>query len=227
LALNVEEIGRFLGQTIEDSMGRNIGKLVGLTADIKDNVQAIQVAYSDGEVNQYPINAVKIIDGHLALVPSWRVDADDLRREHDIIKRRSQALDLLVKDGDIDNGEYNQLRNSYEDLNKEIINKREKLVETLIEVETRLNQQVRDLQTALTNNKMLYTASEIDEPTYRTVTESIRAGLEIARKETKDLDNTRNYLQEIGTLESPKAVPSSPIATEIPDVVVIKMKEAA
>ena len=225
MTLTVEVIGKYLGQTIEDAMGRPAGKLVGLTADIKDEVQAIQVAQSNGEVNQYPINSVRVADGHPVLLQSWRVEAEELRREHDIIKRRRQALDLLLKDGDIDQLEYNQLRNSYEDLNKEVLGKRETLADTLKHVETRLEQQIRDLQTALTNNKMLYTSSEIDEQTYHAVTESVRAGLEIARKERKDLDNTIQYLQEIDSLETPKAM-TSPVAPRIPDVVVIKMRES-
>ena len=108
--------------------------------------------------------------------------------------------------------------------------KRDGLDATLIEVQSKLEQQIRDLQSALTNNKMLYTAAEIDEPTYQTVTESIRAGLEITRKEMKDLENTRDSLQEIDSLEIPKEVPKplpsrSSAPNYIPDVVVIKMKE--
>lgn len=207
-------------------MGRPTGKLVGLTADVKDDVQAIQIALSSGEVIEYPINSVRVTNGHPILLQAWRVEAEDLKKEHDIIKRRAQALDLLLKDGDIDQVEYNQLRNSYEDINKEIIGKREKVVETLKEFAAKLDQQIRDLQTALTNNKMLYTAAEIDENTYHAVTESIRAGLEVARKELKDLDNTKGSLQEIDTLDASKTTKESSAPTKAPDVVVIKMRES-
>jgi hypothetical protein len=76
---------------------------------------------------------------------------------------------------------------------------------------------------------MLYTAAEIDENTYHAVTESIRAGLEISRKERKDLDNTRVSLQEIDQLDASKTVieSSAPAPTKVPDVVVIKMREPA
>ncbi len=207
-------------------MGRSVGKLVGLTSNVKDEVQAIQVAESAGAVVEYPINSIRVINGHPVLLQAWRVEAEDLKREHDIIKRRRQALDLLLKDGDIDQIEYNQLRNSYEDIHKEIISKRESLVDTLKEVENRVEQQIRELQTALTNNKMLYTSAEIDEQTYHSVTESIRTGLEIARKERKDLDNTRQSLQDIDSLEAPKPTAQSSAPTTIPDVVVIKMRES-
>lgn len=225
MTLTLDEIGKYLGQTIEDAMGRPSGKLVGLTADIKDEVQSIQIAQSSGEVNEYPISSVRVLNGHPVLLEGWRIEAEDLRKEHDIIKRRSQALDLLFKDGDIDQGEYNQLRNNYEDVNKEIIAKREKLADALEQVETKLQHQIRDLQTALTNNKMLFTASEINEQTYNTVTESIRAGLEIARKEMKDVDNTRQHLKEIDTLERKTTPEPAPTKPKIPDVVVIKMTE--
>ena len=225
MTVTVEEIGKHLGKTIDDSMGRPAGKFVGLTANVKDEVTAIQVAQNNGEVDQYPIGFVRIIDGHPVLLQTWRVEAEDLRKEHDIIKRRTQALDLLFKDGDIDQLEYNQLRGNYEDLNKEINQKRDTLLDALKNVEGKLEQQIKDLQGALTNNKMLYTASEIAEQTYHTVTDSIRTGLELARKERKDVDNTREFLQAIDILETPKPQPPSAPAKTVPDVVVIKMKE--
>jgi len=227
MTITVEEIGKYLGQSIQDMMGRPTGKLVGLTADVKDEVQSIQIARTEGDVTEHPISSVRIIDGHPVLLQAWRIEAEDLKREHDIIKRRRQAIDLLLKDGDIDQSEYNQLRSGYEDIHKDIITKRDGLVETLKNVEVKLEQQIKDLQTALTNNKMLYTAAEIDASTYQTVTESVRAGLEISRKERKDLDNTRESLHDIDSLEIPKTTNQSSAPNDIPDVVVIKMRESA
>lgn len=227
MTLTVEEIGKYLGQAFEDPMGRPSGKLVGLTADVKDEVQAVQVALSSGEVTEYPINSVRVINGRPIILEAWRVEAEDLKKEHDIIKRRRQALDLLLKDGDIDQTEYNQLRNNYEDINKEIIGKRENVFETLKEEVAKLERQIKDLQTALTNNKMLYTSAEIDESTYHSVTESIRAGLEIARKERKDLDNAKESLQTIENIEASITTTETSAPPKIPDVVVIKMREPA
>jgi len=225
MTLTVEGIGKYLGKMIEDSMGRSAGRLVGLTTDIKDELQAVQIAHDSGEVNQYPIRFIKVVDGRPILLEPWRVEAEDLRREYDVVKRRSQALDLLFKDGDIDQLEYNQLRSSYEGLGKEIGERQEKLLGILKQVEGRLEQLIRDLQTALTNNKMLYTASEIDQQTYETVTDSVRTGLEIARKERKDIDNLREYLHGIGSLELPKAQQLPQASKSSRDVVVIKMRE--
>jgi chromosome segregation ATPase len=226
LTLTLEEIGKFLGQPIEDAMGRPVGKLVGLTADIKDEVTAIQVAENSGEVTQYPMNFVKLINARPTVLQSWHVEAECLRKELDIIRRRSQALELLLKDGDIDQGEYRDLRSSYEDLTEKIDAKRESLLDTLKSVEAKLEQQIRDLQTALTNNKMLYTSSEIDERTYHNVTDSIRSTLEIARKERKDLDNTREFLSRMPSTEAkPEANPTPVHTAPSSDVVVIRMKE--
>ncbi len=238
MPLNVDQVGKYLGKTIEDAMGRPLGKLVGLTTDLKDEVKAIQIAHSDGGVAEHSINFVKIVNDHLTLLQEWRVEADDLKRENEIVKRRSQALDLLLKDGDISQIEYNQLRTSYEDLSKEIHSKRETLLDSLGEVETRLDQQINDLQSALTNNKILYSATEIDEQTYRSVTESIRSGLEIARKERRDVENTREYLNDMGSnireiLREPlslnesqeKEIERVTSKSSMSDVVVIKMNE--
>jgi hypothetical protein len=186
----------------------------------------VQVARTEGEVTEHSITSVRIINGHPVLLQTWRVEAEDLKKEHGIIKRRRQALELLLKDGDIDQAEYNQQRSGYEDVHKDITTKCDRLIETLREVQVKLEQQIKDLQSALTNNKMLYTASEIDEPTYQTVTESIRSGLEITRKEMKDISNTRESLQEIDSLEPPREEAHFSAPMDIPDVVVIKMKES-
>jgi hypothetical protein len=227
MTITVEEIGKYLGQSIQDVMGRPTGKLVGLTANVKDEVQSIQIARNEGDVTEHPITSVRITDGHPVLLQAWRIEAEDLKKEYDVIKRRRHAIDSLLKDGDIEQSEYNQLRSGYEDIHKDIITKRDSLIGTLKNVEVKLEQQIRDLQTALTNNKMLYTAAEIDAGTYQTVTESVRAGLEISRKERKDLDNTRDSLHDIDGLEIPQTTNQSLAPNDIPDVVVIKMRESA
>ncbi|HUO43033.1 MAG TPA: CdvA-like protein [Methylomirabilota bacterium] len=226
MTTTVEQVGKYLGKTIEDAMGRPVGKLVGLTADLKDEVTAIQIAHSDGEVAQHPITFVKVLEDRLILMQTWRVDAEDLRKEHDIVMRRRQALDLLLKDGDIEKPEYDHLRTSYEELDGQIKERRETLLDTLKHVDSKLGQQIAELQGVLTNNKMLYSSAEIDEQTYHTVTESIRSGLEISRKERKDIENITQYLNGIDSIvETPKEpIPPQP-KNPLSDVVVIKLNE--
>ena len=232
----VEQVGKFLGKPIEDSMGRPVGKLVGLTADTKDEVTAIQIIHNDGEVIQHSINFVKVLEDRVILQSTWRVEAEDLRREHDIISRRRQALDLLLKDGDIDQSEFEQLQSTYDALDKEIKEKSESLIDTLKRVESKLDQQISDLQDALTNNKMLYSSSEISEKIYQEVTESIRSGLDTARKERKDIANIIDYQKTKETAEPPQ-IPTFPLEnkdqnpvqeqpqTSPSNVVVIKINE--
>jgi len=239
LTVIVEQVGKYLGKAIEDSMGRPVGKLVGLTADIKDEVAAIQIVHNDGEVVQHSINFVTVLEDRLILQSTWRVEAEDLRREHDIIARRRQALDLLLKDGDIDQSEFEQLRSTYESLDKEIKEKSETLIDTLKRMESKLDEQISDLQSALTNNKMLYSSSEISERIYQEVTESIRSGLDTARKERKDIANIMDYQKSKETAEPPQIpqITASPLEnkdqnlpqeqpqTAPSNVVVIKINE--
>jgi hypothetical protein len=206
MAVNVEQVGKYLGKTIEDAMGRSLGKLVGLTTDVKDEVKAIQIARNDGEVVEHPIDFVKMTNEHVILLQAWRVEAEELKRENDIVRKRRRALDLLLNDGDINQPEYNALRTSYEDFTKGMQAKRDTLLDNLQEVEKRLDQQITDLEGALTNDKMLYSTTEIDEQTYKTVTESILSYLEIDRKERKDIANTREYLIGIDSPDNSKAV---------------------
>lgn len=201
--MTVEHIGKYLGQTIEDSMGRPVGKVVGLSVDVKDEVTAIQVVHSDGEFAKHEINCVKVLEDRLILQKAWKVEAETLQRERGLITRRRQAIDLLLKDGDINQSEFDQLKTTYETLDKQIAEKSETMKENLDQVETKLDQQINDLQGALTNVKMLYSSSEISEATYENVTGSIKSSLEIARKERQDLDNLRGGQSNIEPTDAP------------------------
>jgi YesN/AraC family two-component response regulator len=141
-----------------------------------------------------------------------------------------------LKDGDIDQSEFEQLRSTYESLDKEIKEKSETLIDTLKRMESKLDQQISDLQSALTNNKMLYSSSEINEKIYQEVTESIRSGLDTARKERKDIANIMDYQKSKETAEPPqitasplenkdKNSPQEQTKTSPSNVVVIKINE--
>jgi len=83
---------------------------------------------------------------------------------------------------------------------------------------------------------MLYSSSEINEEIYQEVTESIRSGLEIARKERKDIANMKDYQNGKETAEPPQ-ITASPLENKDKDspqeqpqtspsnVVVIKINE--
>ena len=83
---------------------------------------------------------------------------------------------------------------------------------------------------------MLYSSSEISERIYQEVTESIRSGLEIARKERKDIANIMDYQKSKETAEPPQ-ITASPLEnkdqnspqeqpqTSPSNVVVIKINE--
>jgi hypothetical protein len=72
---------------------------------------------------------------------------------------------------------------------------------------------------------MLYSSAEIGDQTYHTVTESIRSGLEVSRKERKDIENITEYLNGMDSLETSKETAIPQPKNTPSDVVVIKLNE--
>lgn len=232
MTILVEDIGKFLGKNIEDLNGRVAGRLVGLSTTIRNEVTAVEVELATGELQQYP-NSQLILKGEsLLLAPSWKVEADDLKREFEVVTRRISALEALFSDGDIDKENYADMKLQYDSALDEMKTRRSVLVAGLMERREKLDQQARDLQRSLTDNKMLYTAGAIDSDAYRTVCDSIRAGLERVLAEKRDIEKVVEAITiadkapEAETIQEP---PQSQTKVEtpanIPDVVVVHVRD--
>src|SRR5437867_1716054 len=110
MPLNLEQIRRFLGRTLQDPYGRTFGKVVGISANLRDEVTGVGIEVGNGEFVQCPGDRVAISGDSLVLTPSWKVEAEDFRKEFDVVTRRLKALDELFSVGDIQKDVYEDLR---------------------------------------------------------------------------------------------------------------------
>ncbi len=211
MSITLEQIRRFLGKSLQDPYGRSFGKVVGISANLKDEVTGVGIEVGNGEFVQCPGDHVAVNGDNLVLAPSWKVEAEEFRKEFDIVTRRLRALDELFSVGDIQKDVYEDLRKQHEDAINELKSKRKQILDTLSQRTGTLNTQVRQLQTHLASNKMLHASGEFDDQNYRAASDAIDTGLIRATAERKDVESIYTYLSKPDS--SPSASPVPPIST--------------
>src|SRR5213593_1346142 len=199
MPLNLEQIRRFLGRTLQDPYGRTFGKVVGISANLRDEVTGVGIEVGNGEFVQCPGDRVAISGDSLVLTPSWKVEAEEFRKEFDVVTRRLKALDELFSVGDIQKDVYEDLRKQHEDAINQLKSKRVEILETLNQRTGTLSTQLRQLQTHMAGNKMLHAAGEFDDTSYKAASEAIDTGLIRAMAEKKEVDSISSYLGKLET----------------------------
>src|SRR6266699_1387683 len=188
MPITLEQIRRFLGRPLQDPYGRTFGKVVGINANLKDEITGVGIEVGNGEFVQCPGDRVTISADTLVLEPTWKVEAEEFRKEFDVVTRRLRALDELFSVGDIQKDVYEDLRKQHEDAINELKGKRKEIIDTLAQRTSVLNTQWRQLQTHLAGNKMLHASGEFDDMNYKQASDAIDSGLVRAIAEKKDVE---------------------------------------
>jgi CdvA-like coiled-coil domain len=205
MPITLEQVRRFLGRTLQDPYGRAFGKVVGISANLRDEITGVGIEEGNGEFLQCPGDRVTISGDTLILAPAWKVEAEEFRKEFDIVTRRLRALDELFSVGDIQKDVYEDLRKQHEDAINELKGKRKEIIDTLSQRTSTLNTQLRQLQTHLAGNKMLHASGEFDDMNYKAASDAIDSGLVRAMAEKKDVETIYSYLQKLDATQTPPA----------------------
>src|SRR5213593_1874692 len=199
MTITLDQVRRFLGRPLQDPYGRAYGKVVGISANLRDEIIAVGVEVGNGEFVQCPGDRLSISTDSLVLLPAWKQEADDFRKEFEIVTRRLKALDELFSVGDIQRDVYEDLRKQHEDAINQLKAKRAEILETLSQRTGTLTTQLRQLQTHLAGNKMLHASGEFDDLSYKAASEAIDTGLIRAMAEKKEVDSISSYLGKLET----------------------------
>lgn len=204
---HAEILRRFLGKSVTDVYGRNVGTVVGLTMDDQGEIAMIGVEHGNGKFETYDSNHVMVEGGAIVLIPVWKVDAEKLMKEFALAHKRLQALDLLMQEGRITQYVYTDLRKTYETATAELEEMRKILIEKLKARADEVETQVRDLEKFLANIEVQHMTGEIDDEAYQLATNSLKLGLSQLTAEKKDVET---LLAEITTQPEVASTPTTP-----------------
>jgi sporulation protein YlmC with PRC-barrel domain len=221
---HAEILRRFLGKSVTDVYGRNVGTVVGLTMDDQGEIAMIGVEHGNGKFETYDSNHVMVEGGAIVLIPVWKVDAEKLMKEFALAHKRLQALDSLMHEGRITQYVYNDLRKTYEAATTELEEMRKILIEKLRVRADEVETQVRDLEKFLANIEVQHMTGEIDDEAYQLATNSLKLGLSQLNAEKKDVETLLAEITQPEAAPTP-VTPTPPLTPPPPTPAVIKPPE--
>jgi len=213
---NLEEIKKYLSESVFDAYGRTIGKIVNLELDANNKAESIKTLSGKGEFIEYPINQVAIEQGRIICLPPWEKEAKGILRQLNTLRKRINALDELYKSGEIREEFYESLKSNYESSFSKIKESRENILEKAEKRKEDLINKINELQIIFANNKMQFHSGEMDEVTFKPCQEIIQKHIESALKEKNKIDDIS---KEIISFDETKVVISTTEEEETPTTI--------
>lgn len=226
MVILVEDMGKFLGKSVQTPYNTSVGKLIGVDTNIRNEVTQVTVDQATGELAKYPATQVKIQSGAIVISPPWKDEAAELEREYLTASKRMSALKSLLSDGDIDMASYRAMTNEYESAIRAMESRRVALVDSLKERTGKLEERIRGLQLALTDNKLLYSSGVLESMAYKEACQIIREMLDGHVAEKSDIQATIETLTGLDNNQSAReSTRPEQVERKIPDFVVVKLNE--
>jgi len=208
MSIHSEAVRKFVGKPAKDIYGEYIGYVIGVSFDEMGNLNSVGIDRGHDSFEEYPSSQILIDNETLVLIPTWKVETENFKKENSLTQKRFQALDDLVKDKEIPNYVYDELCKQYKDSMSRLDGTHQKLSEKLTNKVQNLETYIKTLERFLGNLKVQHKTGEISDETYSTVCEYLKSGIEKSLKEQKDVQTA------LDSLDTPKKPETSITPTE-------------
>ncbi|MEM0000864.1 MAG: CdvA-like protein [Desulfurococcaceae archaeon] len=200
----IETVAECLGKPVVDPYGRRIGFVASFYSDVDGKVKSLEVNVSDEEFKEVPIERFNVTPEGIVLVPEYEYNAIAVENRLKLVKSRLASLEELYSRKDVPMHVYENFKKKLED---ELANIKARAKEVKDALRARLHEveeQIAEIEKAITSLKTSYIAGEIPERPYLTALDIMKKSLEVFLKEK---DSIRKHIDKIESLE---ALPISP-----------------
>jgi hypothetical protein len=240
LTLLAKDVRLFIGKSIADLYGRILGRVVGFSVDIKNEVTSVEVELGGGEFSSFPCSQISVGDGSIVFIPAWKSNSNAFSEEYTSTLQRIRVLQELYGRGEISQEIFEEFSKQHEGILNDMETRRSTLIATLKDEVERLNAKIKELQTFIANIKVEHLTGDIDDQAYATANDAVQVGLEKIYLEKKDLEITLEEITKLNsTLVAPMPEPQpavvapsppTPSLTPTPDTraetpIVVRIKE--
>ena len=125
---------------------------------------------------------------------TWKHSYNRLYEEHNIVKKKQQALNNLFETGKISESTRDTYNNEILQALNDIEKQQQQLLEKMQIKITELQSQIKTLEVLLTNYEIQHAVEEIDEATYQQEITLLNTALETARNELSNISEAATQL---------------------------------
>lgn len=199
IVYTVETLDKYIGQKIKDPYNRTVGTLASIYSDVDGTVTAVEVLLGDIEFKTIEVGRLTIRNGELILLPKWKYIAMKVIDRLERARRRAKALEDLYAKGEIPKHAYEEFKNKVlRDLEKLKIEAKE-AKDIIRKRMHELEDQIVQIEKALTALKMSYIAGEISERGYKPAADMLRQSRD---RDLEEKNEAKRILETIQKLET-------------------------
>jgi len=185
---------RYMGKRVRDVYGRYVGFVVGLTKDPFGDLRSIGVDSGERGLLEFPGQCVNAEGDSLVFLPGWKVDSDRFKRETVLVNNRLQAVEDLIKEGEITQEEYHEFQKVYQGYKAKLDEVKKVLDEKIKRRLQDLDRESKDIKKLTTNVKVQFKSGEIDAESFRASLQYASVMKERVEKEKADISATVSML---------------------------------
>lgn len=204
MALTIDQIEKYLGQDIKDEYGRVIGKIVTAFTNVAGEVESIEVALNEYEIERVHAERLKLTPDGLVVIPEWKVRALDVENKLDRVRRRIRAVEELYSKGMIPGHAYEEIKRRLEEQFRVIKDDVRKVKDELRKRIGELEDKIIRIEKDMANLMVLYMSNEVGEASYKLAIDYLRTSKMRNADEKKDIEK---HLELIAKLESEVSEP--------------------
>lgn len=185
---------RYMGKRVRDVYGRYVGFVVGLTTDPFGDLRSIGVDSGERGLAEFPGQCVNADGDSLMLLPTWKVDSEKFKRETVLVNNRMQAVEDLIKEGEITQEEYHEFHKFYQGYRAKLDEVKKVLDEKIKKRLQDLDRESKDIKKLTTNVKVQFKSGEVDAESFRASLQYASVMRERIEKERADIAATVSML---------------------------------
>jgi CdvA-like coiled-coil domain len=201
-----EAVG-FLGKTVEDLYGRNVGVVVGFSLKTNGDVESVGLDQGSGSFAEVKGSRLLLHEQSLIVIPMWKADVTRIAGETGVLRKRISALRELERDstesGADSSVQYEQLRAQYEARIAKTEESSEKLLQEMKGRMQEIDRQDETIAKFLVNVNIQFRSGEISEASFGAISDHCAA---MRARNGKEREELTTALAMLGQKEEGPAV---------------------
>jgi len=199
IVYTVDILDKYIGQKVKDPYNRSVGTLASIYSEVDGTVKAVEILFGDTVFKTVDAQRLTINNGEIVLLPEWKYLALKVIDRLERARRRAKALEDLYAKGEIPKHAYEEFKNK---VKRDLDNLKEEARKAKEVIRNRINEledQVVQIEKALTALKMSYIAGEIRERGYKTAADQLRQGRD---RNLEEKNEAKRIIETIQRLET-------------------------
>jgi CdvA-like protein len=208
----------FVGKQVKDMYGTFMGKVIGIVTDSDGSIESVGVDCGSVGLKHLTYEQLLVQGDYVIYIPKWRLDAQKLYRQKNLLLKRIKALQDLVTENDLMKDDAEMVYAKYEKrlraIEEDEKSVNEKLQVRLDELET----ESKSIKAVLFDAKLQYRSNEITEEMYQQISIYTNELLEHINLEKAEINNvktkfSKNILENVTSTSSNIAIANQGSAT--------------